>query len=137
VTVDEVSEQRDGVDEASEARNSILMEVSNALVRLHKEQFGRGPTKSRSNFAGPDVLVCTLSEVLLPAERKLVEMDQLDRVVDSRTSFQHATAPEFVAAIEQIVHRKVIAFASGIVPGKDTVFETFLFEHQGADGDSA
>jgi uncharacterized protein YbcI len=101
------------------------------MVKLHKEQFGRGPTKSRAHFAGPDVLVCVLSDVLLPAERKMVEMGQQERVRDSRTSFQAATAAEFIAAVEQIVSRRVAAFASGIDPDANVVFETFLFEPAG------
>ena len=48
---------------------SMLTATSNALVALHKEQFGRGPTTARSYFAGPDALVCVLEDVLLPAER--------------------------------------------------------------------
>src|SRR3954463_11173494 len=92
---------------------SILQDVSNAMVALHKEQFGRGPTRARSDFAGPDVLVSVLENVLLPAERKMVAMGQQDRVRDSRTSFQAATADEFVTTVERILGRKVRAFASG------------------------
>ena len=44
-------------------RPSVALAVSNAMVKIYKEQFGRGPTKARTNFAGPDVLVCTLSFV--------------------------------------------------------------------------
>jgi len=39
--------------------------ISNAMVKLHKEQFGRGPTRARTHFAGPDALVCVLEDVLL------------------------------------------------------------------------
>jgi len=121
--------------EALADQASPLLAASNAMVKLHKEQFGRGPTKSRAYFAGPDMLVCALSDVLLPAERKMVEMGQLERVRESRTAFQAATRREFIAAIEQIVSRKVIAFASGIDPDANVVFETFLFEpRQGSDG---
>src|SRR5215207_6301957 len=35
------------------------MEVSNAMVRIYKELFGRGPTRARSNFADRDTLDCT------------------------------------------------------------------------------
>src|SRR4051794_6549598 len=42
-----------------ERHNSLLMEVSNTMVRIYKDQFGRGPTRARSNRAGPDALgVC-------------------------------------------------------------------------------
>jgi uncharacterized protein YbcI len=109
--------------------------ISNAMVALHKEQFGRGPTRARSNFAGPDTLVCVLRDVLLPAERKMVEMGDQNRVRDARISFQAATANDFVKAVEEIVHRKVQAFASGLDPDADVVFETFHFEPRDGDGD--
>ena len=116
---------------------SILMEVSNAMVRLHKEQFGRGPTSARSDFAGNDVIVCVLENVLLPAETKMVQLGDQNRVRDSRVTYQAATAGDFVAVVEGIVGRKVRAFASGVDPDKDVVFETFYFERDGdTDGES-
>lgn len=115
-----------------------LQAVSNAMVRLHKEQFGRGPTGARAYFAGPDMLVCMLQEALLPAERKLVELGEQGRVRDSRVAYQAATATEFITAVEQIVDRKVHSFASGIDPDSNTVFETFYFEPRaGSDGNVA
>ena len=108
--------------------STVLQNVSSAMVKLHKEQFGRGATHARAEFAGPDTLVCVLHEVLLPAERKLVEMGSQDRVRDSRVAFQAATASEFTSAVEQLVDRKVRAFASSVDPDSDVVFETFLFE---------
>jgi uncharacterized protein YbcI len=118
-----------------ERHQSNMAAVSNAMVKLHKEQFGRGPTKSKSHFAGPDTLVCTLEEVLLPAEQKLVGLGQEERVRDARTSFQVATEPDFIAAVEQIVYRKVRAFASAVDPKADVVWEIFTFESQGSNGD--
>jgi hypothetical protein len=35
----------------------VLSALSNAVVTLHKEQFGRGPTRARAHFAGDDTLV--------------------------------------------------------------------------------
>jgi uncharacterized protein YbcI len=122
-----------------EQRTSVLMAVSNAMVQLHKDQFGRGPTKAKTNFAGNDTLVCVLENVLLPAELKLVEMGQQDRVREARMSFQVATEPDFVAAVEQILYRKVRAFASAVDPDTNVVFENFYFEpsESRSDGDGA
>src|SRR3954465_5641826 len=50
------------------AQTSVLAAVSNAMVRLHKEQFGRGPTRARSEWAGPDQLVVTLEDTLTPPD---------------------------------------------------------------------
>jgi len=111
-----------------------LLAVSNAMVRLHKEQFGRGPTHARAHFAGPDVLVCVLEDVLLPAERTLVEMGDEQRVRETRMAFQVATAEKFITAVEDIVQREVRAFASSADVGKNVVFENFVF-HSGDGSD--
>jgi uncharacterized protein YbcI len=114
---------------------AMLQAVSNAMVRLHKEQFGRGPTNARSFFAGPDTLVCTLEDTLLPAERTMVEMGEDQRVRESRMFLQVASQEEFVQAVEELVSRKVRAFASAIDPRPGVVFEVFSFEPDGAQGD--
>ena len=119
--------------QSPEQQQSVLAEVSNAMVRLHKDQFGRGPTKARSNFAGPDCLVCVLEDVLLPAERKMIEMGAADRVRGTRGDFQAATAEQFISAVEQLVDRKVQAFASGVDAETNVVFENFYFESRGQD----
>jgi uncharacterized protein YbcI len=106
---------------------SLLQDVSNAMVALHKEQFGRGPTRAQSHFAGPDALVCVLDNALLPAERAMVEMGEAQRVRESRTFFQVATADQFIAAVEGITGRTVRAFASAIDPLSEVVFENFKF----------
>jgi uncharacterized protein YbcI len=124
-------------DERREARPAgPLLAVSNAMVALHKEQFGRGPMRARSYFVGPDSLVSVLEDVLLPAERKMVELGDDHRVRESRLAFQAATTAEFVAAVEKILHRKVRAFASGVDPLANVVYENFSFERDGRDGGS-
>jgi uncharacterized protein YbcI len=110
-----------------EQRGGVLAAVSNAMVALHKDQFGRGPTRARSNFAGPDALVCVLEDLLLPAERTMVEMGDQQRVRETRMYLQVATTEQFVSAVEGIVDRKVHAFASAADPDHDTVFEVFTF----------
>jgi uncharacterized protein YbcI len=107
---------------------SALAAVSNAVVKLHKEQFGRGPTSSRADYAGRDVLVCTLENALLPAERALIQMGNEQGVRDSRTQLQAATAQLFIDVIEAQTGRRVRAFASAVDPGAAVVFEVFAFE---------
>jgi uncharacterized protein YbcI len=106
----------------------LLLAFSNAMVKLHKEQFGRGPTHARSDFAGPDTLVCTLEDALLPAERTMVEMGEAQRVRESRTFLQVATADQFIATVEELFSRKVRAFASAIDPDPGVVWEIFTFQ---------
>ena len=114
---------------------SALQAVSNAMVKLHKEQMGRGPTNARTHFAGPDTLVCTLEDSLLPAERTMIEMGEHQRVRETRMFLQVASQKQFVDAVEQLLSRKVRAFASAIDPGPGVVFEIFSFEPERSQND--
>jgi uncharacterized protein YbcI len=116
---------------STEPRNNPLVEVSNAMVALHKEQFGRGPTAARSDFAGQDTLVCTLENALLPAEHAMVKLGQQLRVQESRLFLQNAAAERMTSTIEEIVGRKVRAFGSACDPTTGTVMEIFIFERDG------
>lgn len=120
-----------------ESRTSILMEVSNAMVRLYKEQFGRGPTTSRSHWAGPDAIVCLMEDTLTPAERNLVKMGEHQRLRDMRLFFQYAALREFCEPVERITGRKVRSFHSSVDTKVDGLaIETFVFYPEGQDGPS-
>jgi len=116
-----------------EERDSVLATVSNAMVRLYKELFGRGPTKARSYFAGPDVLVCVLRDTFTPAERNLAALGEHQRLRDARVFFQHASEQEFRGTVEEIVGRRVTAFVSGIDVDANLAAELFVLEPQEAN----
>lgn len=106
---------------------SVLMGISNAMVRLHKEQFGRGPSSARTHYAGPDTMISILENALLPAERQMVELGSGERVQETRLHFQNASSERFIEAIEAISGRKVTSFASACDPEQDMVYEIFRF----------
>ena len=116
---------------------SLMSSISNEMVKLYKEQFGRGPTKVRSHWAGPDTVVVLLEDTLSPAERNLVKMGEHQRLRDLRMFFQYATVREFCAPIERLTGRKVRSFLSAIdteVEGLST--EVFVLHPEGYDGPS-
>ncbi len=114
--------------DAADPAISILAEISREMVRLYKEQFGRGPTKARSNFAGPDLVVCTLEDTLTPAERRMAQLGEHQRLRDTRLYFQHATEAQFCEVVERVLGRKVRAFISGMDTYKDVAAEIFYLE---------
>jgi len=107
---------------------SPLAAVSNALVALHKEHFGRGPTRARTEWAGNDAAVCFLEDALLPAEKSMVSMGESFRVMESRLFFQGATADRFIEVVERILDRKVRSFSSATDPHAGIVTEIYVFE---------
>lgn len=113
-----------------DGHDSVRAEISRQMVRLYKEQFGRGPTKVKTNFAGPDVVVTTLESSFTPAERRLVEMGEDQRMRDTRLYFQHATEALFRETVEEILGRKVRAFLSGLDVSEDVSAEVFYLERR-------
>jgi len=99
--------------------------VSNALVALHKEQFGRGPGRARTTFTDDDTLVCTFDEALLPAEQALVDLGQHERVQELRLFLQTASRDKFISTVEELTGRRVVAFSSATDPGAAMVWEIF------------
>ena len=122
---------------AEEARTSVLMEISNAMVGLYKTQFGRGPTAARTQWCGSDALSCFLENTLTPAERSLVKLGEDQRLRDTRTFFQYATVREFCEPVERITGRTVRSFQSSIDTKVDGLaVETFIFYREGQEGPS-
>lgn len=108
--------------------DSVRADVSREMVRLYKEQFGRGPTRARTEFAGPDIVVCALENSLTPAERRLAEMDKHQRLRDTRLYLQHATEKQFREVIERLLGRRVRGFVSGMDTYSDVSAEIFYLE---------
>jgi uncharacterized protein YbcI len=117
--------------------SSISMEISNTMVRLYKDLFGRGPTKARTRWCGSDLITVTLEDTLTPAERNLAKMGEHQRLRDLRLFFQYASVREFIEPVERITGRKVRAFFSAIDTHVDGMaVETFELYPEGADGPS-
>jgi uncharacterized protein YbcI len=113
---------------------SLLTELSNEMVRIFKEQFGRGPTSARAAWAGPDTLVVTLESTLTPAERNLVRLGEHERLRETRMFFQYATVRVMCEPVERLTGRKVRAFISGIDTEADGLsVETFVLHPPGSD----
>jgi len=113
------------------------MAISNEMVRLYKDQFGRGPTKARTTWGGSDLVTVVLEDTLTPAERNLIKMGEHQRLRDLRMIFQYASVREFCEPVERITGRKVRAFISGIDTEADGLAtELFVLYPEGYDGPS-
>jgi uncharacterized protein YbcI len=122
----EASKEQPGTEE--ERRGLLMVEISNAMVQLYKELFGRGPTKAKTNYAGPDLLVTTLENSLTRIERTMADAGEHERLRNLRMHFQYLGEPDFVETVERITGRKVRAFVSGMDTKRDVASELFYLE---------
>jgi len=113
---------------------NMLSTISNQMVGIYKDQFGRGPTKTRTHWAGADVVVVTLENTFTPAERSLQRMGEHARLRDLRVLFQYAEVERFCEPVEAATGRKVRAFISGIDTVADIATEMFVLHPEGYDG---
>jgi uncharacterized protein YbcI len=102
-----------------------LVEISNAMVALHREYFGRGPGAAKS-FANDEMIVCVLSDVYTPVERTLIGAGQAEHVRRTRALHQEALEGEYKRRVEAIVGRPVAAFLSVVHVDPDVAIEVFL-----------
>jgi uncharacterized protein YbcI len=124
-------------DDDGDARISVLAAISDEMVRLYKDQFGRGPTRVRTYWCGEDLLTPVLEDTLTPAERNLAALGEHQRLRDTRTFFQYATVREFCEPVERYTGRRVKAFVSGIDTAVEGLsVETFVLHAEGSDAPS-
>jgi uncharacterized protein YbcI len=105
----------------------MLAEVTNAIVRLHRQHYGKGPTRSKS-YLLDDVLICVMQDVLTVVERTLAEAGDQDRVRDTRLAFADAMRDRFAEEVERIVGRRVLGFTSQVLVTRSVAIEMFLLE---------
>jgi uncharacterized protein YbcI len=101
--------------------------ISNMVVRLVSEYTGRGPTKART-YVDDDLVTVVLQDTLTTAELSLVRDGERQLVIDTRKAFQNTMEDDFVAGIEEILDRRVVAFLSDNHIDPDVAVETFLLE---------
>jgi uncharacterized protein YbcI len=108
-------------------RGTLLVAITNAIVGLHKEHYGRGPTRAKTYYTG-DLIVCLMREGFSMVERTLFESGQREAVLEQRAAFQRAMQGRYTEAIERLTGRRVIAFMSNTHQDPDLVAEIFVLE---------
>lgn len=110
----------------------LLAQISNAMVRLYKEHFGKGPTRVRAHYQG-DVITCVLRDGFTRADRTLVESGRGDHVLVHRHQLQQAVRDEFITTIAEITGREVIGFFSASQAEPEIEVEVFVLAQREDD----
>ena len=124
-----------GARQPTEGRRSLLVEISNRIVGLHKEFYGRGPDKTRAYY-NDDLVVVLMKGGHSRVEETLLRAGRGQSVIDQRVSFQAAMGDRYKQAIGEVVGREVIGFMSGNQQDPDMFCEVFVLAPSDVQGGS-
>src|SRR5579862_9649687 len=114
--------------------DALLVAVTDAMVALHQRYHHRAPVTAKTLLLGGDLMACVLGGVYTTVEQTMIELQRSTIVQETRSAFQNAMQHKFIAAVEQLSGRDVIAFISNHHVGPDIEIELFMFRPVDADG---
>ncbi len=118
---------QEGRGAPSLAGGRLLAEITNRIVALMREHYGRGPVKAKT-YVLDNLIVCVLSDGFTAVERTMMEGGEPDRVLEMRRGFQRVMKERYSDLIEMLTGRKVLAFLSQAHVEPDLTIEVFLMD---------
>ena len=108
-----------------QTHGDVLTAISDGMVALLKEFYGRGPTRAKSYYED-DLVVCLLRGGFTRVEQTLLAGGRGTSVIQQRMEFQELMRQRFEAVIENATGRQVIGFMSGNQQTPDMMCEVFV-----------
>jgi uncharacterized protein YbcI len=102
-----------------------LAEVSNAIVGIHSECYGRGPTKAKT-YMFDHYVVTVLEDILTTVESTLVKNGEAGLVRQVRLTFQEKVSDRFTGAVSEVLGREVVSYHSQVTFDPPMGFEFFV-----------
>jgi uncharacterized protein YbcI len=114
--------------------DALLVAVTDAMVGLHERYHHRVPVTAKTLLLGGDLLACVLGGVYTDVEKTMIELQRTTIVQETRSAFQNAMQHKFIAAVEDLSGRDVLAFISNHHVGPDMEIELFMLEPEAGAG---
>jgi uncharacterized protein YbcI len=110
---------------APHPHGDVLTAISDGMVGLLKEFYGRGPTRTKTYYED-DLVVCLLRGGFTRVEQTLLDGGRGSSVIRQRMEFQELMRARFEEVIESATGRPVIGFMSGNQQDPDIMCEVFV-----------
>lgn len=108
--------------------DALLVAVTDSMVAMHKRYYHRAPVTAKTQLLGGDLLACVLGGIYTDVEKTMIELQRTTIVQETRSAFQTAMQHKFIAAIEHLSGRNVLAFISNHHVGPDMEIELFMLQ---------
>jgi uncharacterized protein YbcI len=106
----------------------LLAAISNRIVAILREHYGRGPMKAKTYALDDLIVVVMRGSGFTPLEKTIMDSGEPDRVVAMRHDFQRVMTKRFTETIEELTGRKVVAFLSQAHVDPDITMEIFFVD---------
>ena len=115
------------------SRTSLRNAISNAMARIKRESYGKGPSRTRT-YVYDRIIFSVLDDVLTPVELAFKLGDRTALVRRTRLAFEDIMTKAFTGQIERLTGARVLAYHSQIVFDPDMAIEIFVLDRppQGA-----
>jgi uncharacterized protein YbcI len=114
--------------EARLGGGQLLAAISNRIVQIQREHYGRGPMKAKTYALDDLVVVVMRGSGFTPLEKTMLDSGDPERIVEMRHEFQHVMTKRFTDTIEELTGRKVLAFLSQAHVEPDLTLEIFFVD---------
>ena len=110
------------------AGGKLLSEITNRIVSLMHEHYGRGPIKAKT-YVLDNLIVCVLTDSgFIAIERTMMGGGEPDLVLGMRRDFQRMMKVRYSTMVEELTGRKVLAFLSQAHVEPDLTVEMFIMD---------
>jgi uncharacterized protein YbcI len=106
---------------------SLRNGISNAMARIKREFYGKGPARTRT-YIFDNVVFALLDDVLTPVEQALKEGGRGDLVRRTRLTFEDIMTRTFVGEVQKLTGARVLGYHSQIVFDPDMAIEVFVLD---------
>ena len=106
----------------------LLSAISNSIVRILRERYGRGPMKAKTCALDDIIVVVLRAGGFTAAEQTMIDSGEPNRVVEMREDFQRVMAQDYKDTIEELTGRKVLAFLSNAHVEPELTVELFFVD---------
>jgi uncharacterized protein YbcI len=110
------------------AGGQLLSAISNQIVAILREHYGRGPMKAKTYALDDLIVVVMRGSGFTALEKTIMDSGHPNRIVEMRHEFQHMMTQRFTDTIEELTGAKVLAFLSQAHVEPDITMEIFFID---------
>jgi uncharacterized protein YbcI len=115
-------------------RSRTVAAISNAVVRVHAREYGKGPTRANTHLGDGQYVLCLLGDPFTKGEKTLIAAGRADAVHEHRRAFHQTVEATLRETVANLTGCSVVGFVPGISVESDLIAQLFILGPSRANG---